>query len=158
VAAFPHQVEGRAILITGPGSGSLSALTATYLAAAKPACIILLGRNLANIRDIIDTISSTSPSVTVHFVPMDLPTQSSVRKAAATVIEKVSKIDVLINNAGIMALPKFQTSKDGIELQFATNHIAHFLLKKLLMPLVLAASPGSRIINLSSAAHVLGEI
>ena len=69
---------------------------------------------------------------------------------------KVSKIDVIVNNAGIMAVP-YSKSADGFEYQLATNHLGHFLLTNLLMPRILAAAPGSRIINVSSRGHQRGE-
>ena len=73
-------------------------------------------------------------------------------------LKTVPKINVLINNAGIMALHDFQKSEDGVEMQFAANHLGHFLLTNLLIPLIFAAGPGSRIVNVSSAGHALGNV
>jgi NAD(P)-dependent dehydrogenase (short-subunit alcohol dehydrogenase family) len=145
------------VLITGPSSGGLGAQTAIYLAAAKPAAFILLGRSLTKIQPVIDMIRQISPTTTVDFIPIELFSLESVRKAASQVLKLTPKIDFLLNNAGIMALHEFQTSPSGIEKQFATNHLGHFLLTKLLLPLLLASS-NPRIINVSSAGHALGPV
>jgi NAD(P)-dependent dehydrogenase (short-subunit alcohol dehydrogenase family) len=88
-------------------------------------------------------------------VAIELDSQASVRKAAAEINESVEKIDYLINNAGIMACP-YRKTEDGIESQFATNHIGHFLLTNLLIGKILKAGKGARIINVSSAGHLAG--
>ena len=79
---------------------------------------------------------------------------SSVRKASAEVNTLTPKLDVLVNNAGVMAIKKYTTSKDGIETQFAANHVGHFLLTNLLLPNIIAAGPDSRIINVSSFGYL----
>jgi NAD(P)-dependent dehydrogenase (short-subunit alcohol dehydrogenase family) len=91
--------------------------------------------------------------VRVQFLQVDLSSQASVRKAAAEIKDNdlVPAIDILINNAAIMACP-YAKSEDGIESQFATNHIGHFLLTNLLMEKILAAGPGARVVNVSSSA------
>ena len=78
-----------------------------------------------------------------------------MRKAAAEINDSVEKIDYLINNAGIMACP-YRKTEDGIESQFATNHIGHFLLTNLLIGKILKAGKGARIVNVSSAGHLAG--
>lgn len=85
------------------------------------------------------------------FVPLDLGSQKSVRKAASEINGIATKIDLLINNAAIMACP-YEKTEDGIESQFATNHLGHFLLTALLKDKILAAGAGSRIVNVSSSA------
>lgn len=99
----------------------------------------------------IARISETSPDVKVQFVTLDLASQKSVRVGAAEINGLVTKIDYLINNAAIMACPYAKT-EDGIESQFGTNHVGHFLLTKLLADKILAAGAGSRIVNVSSSA------
>ena len=89
-------------------------------------------------------------------MPLDLASQASVRAAAATINSLVTKIDILINNGAIMACP-YAKSIDGIEMQFATNHVGHFLLTNLLIGKLLKAE-GPRVINVSSVAHVSGSI
>jgi NAD(P)-dependent dehydrogenase (short-subunit alcohol dehydrogenase family) len=100
---------------------------------------------------VIARIAKASPDVKVQFIRLDLGSLKSVRKAAAEINSQVAKIDLLINNAAIMACPYAKT-EDGIESQFGTNHIGHFLLTKLLMDKIIAAGPGSRIVNVSSSA------
>jgi NAD(P)-dependent dehydrogenase (short-subunit alcohol dehydrogenase family) len=100
---------------------------------------------------VIARIAKISPDVKVQFIHLDLGSLKSVRKAAAEINSQAAKIDLLINNAAIMACPYTKT-EDGIESQFGTNHIGHFLLTKLLMDKIIAAGPGSRIVNVSSSA------
>jgi NAD(P)-dependent dehydrogenase (short-subunit alcohol dehydrogenase family) len=97
-------------------------------------------------------------TIEVTFVEIDLADNSSVRKAAAKIKATTNKIDKLINNAGIMGVETFSTSKDGIETQFATNHVGHFLLTNLLMGELVAAAKGATIVNLSSKGHELAEV
>lgn len=146
------------VLITGPSESGVGAQTAIFIAVAKPALIILAGRTLSKIQPVIDQISKESPGVPTKFVELDLASNASVRKAAAEVKTLTNKLDILINNAGIMALPNFEESKDGIELQFASNHIGHFLLTNLLMDEIIAAGPDSRIINVSSLGYMSGGV
>jgi NAD(P)-dependent dehydrogenase (short-subunit alcohol dehydrogenase family) len=103
-------------------------------------------------------IKEINDEVSVFFFHIDLASLASVRKAAAEVNRKVEKIDYLINNAGIMGIPEFKKSEDGIELQFASNHVGHFLLTNLLMDKIIAAGRGARIVNVSSNGFELGEI
>lgn len=157
VAAFKERVQGKTIVITGPSAGGIGSETAVSLAKASPSLLILAGRSESKIAPVIARIAESSPGVNVQFISLDLGSLKSVRNAAAEINAKVSKIDLLINNAAIMASP-YAKSEDGIESQFATNHIGHFLLTKLLMDKILAAGPGSRIVNVSSSAALRGTI
>lgn len=99
-------------------------------------------------------------SVQIHYEYLDTGNLKSVRQFAKSVKKKYSKIDILINNAGIMATPYYLT-EDGFESQFAVNYLGHFLLSHLLMPQLRAAGTqdlNSRIINVSSCANILGSI
>ncbi|KAH8807555.1 hypothetical protein F5884DRAFT_752140 [Xylogone sp. PMI_703] len=154
VADLGQRIAGKTFVITGASSGSIGGHTALYLATGKPAAMILLARDAAKVEPVIKEIASTSPSTKVSFVPIDLASQESVRSAAATIASSVSNIDVIINNAGIMAGP-YKTTKEGIESQFGTNHIGHFLFTNLLLPKVVS---GGRIVNVSSAGHALGAV
>jgi NAD(P)-dependent dehydrogenase (short-subunit alcohol dehydrogenase family) len=145
------------VLITGPSDGGIGAETATCLAAGSPSLIILAGRSLPKIQPVIDRIHSIHPEVKTKFISIDLSNQSSVREAASIINASVEKIDVLINNAAIMACP-FGKTVDGIETQFGTNHIGHFLLTNLIMPKILAAGHGARIVNVSSLAHRMVDV
>lgn len=106
---------------------------------------------------VIDTIEAIGASIEAVFVSVSLDDLSSVRTAANEVLSSLGengKIDILINNAGIMATP-FSKSQDGIENQFATNHVGHFLLTKILYPAIKAAGPEARVINLTSTGYAL---
>ena len=92
----------------------------------------------------------------MEFITMDQTSLDSVRNAAEAILSKTDKINILITNAGIMGVPEIQHSKDGYELQFATNHLSHFLLFQLLKPALLAASSPefqSRVVAVSSDGH-----
>ncbi|KAL8746191.1 MAG: hypothetical protein Q9184_007779 [Pyrenodesmia sp. 2 TL-2023] len=92
---------------------------------------------------------------------MDLNSLDSVRAAARDVLSKTKTLNILINNAGIMAVPKLEKTVDGFESQFGTNHLAHFLLFKLLKPTLLDSSTpemNSRVVSLSSSGHRAGPV
>jgi NAD(P)-dependent dehydrogenase (short-subunit alcohol dehydrogenase family) len=145
-------------VVTGASEKGLGAETAVALAHGHPDHLILLARSQARVESVMTRIKEIDSSIKVDFVSVSLDDLDSVRTAAATINEKVSKIDILINNAGIMAIKDFTTNKAGIEIQFATNHLGHFLLTKLLFAKILAAGPGSRIINLTSLGHKIGPV
>lgn len=88
---------------------------------------------------------------------LDLNDLNSVKEFAANFNQKYEKLDILLNNAGIMALPERKTTAQGYEMQFGVNHVGHFLLTKLLLDKVKAA-PEGRIVNLSSLAHETGKM
>ena len=145
------------VLITGPSDGGLGAEAARTLAIASPKLIVLAGRSIAKIKPVADQIESAHPDVATKYVPLDLGSQASVREAAASINASVEKIDVVINNAAIMACP-FAKTVDGIESQFGTNYVGHFLLTNLLMEKILAAGSGSRIVNVSSSGHRMADV
>jgi NAD(P)-dependent dehydrogenase (short-subunit alcohol dehydrogenase family) len=145
------------VVITGPGVGGIGAETAISIAAAEPSLIILAGRTESKITPVISEIQSKHPSVSIKFVSLDLASQASVRAAAATINSLVDRIDILINNGAIMVCP-YSKSVDGIELQFATNYVGHFLLTNLLIGKILKAGPGARVVSVSSSAHRSGVI
>jgi NAD(P)-dependent dehydrogenase (short-subunit alcohol dehydrogenase family) len=147
------------VLITGPSKGSIGAETAITLAHGLPAEYLLLGRALDKIQPVIDEVKAINQSIIVKFYQVDLDSLSSVRKVAQTILEdsSVTKIDVMVNNAGLMGCP-YEKTKDGLEMQFGVNHISHFLLTNLLMPKVLAAGPGARIVNVSSYGNIMSNI
>jgi NAD(P)-dependent dehydrogenase (short-subunit alcohol dehydrogenase family) len=102
------------------------------------------------------------PNINVQAVLLDLMSQESVRKAAAKVAKLTDRLDIIINNAAVMALENQRTA-EGIEAQFGTNHVGHFLLTNLLIPQLLTAAessaPGStRVVNLTSLGHRLSPI
>jgi NAD(P)-dependent dehydrogenase (short-subunit alcohol dehydrogenase family) len=143
------------VVITGTSEGGLGATTAVALAHAQPSKIFLLARTEGKVSKVIQQIGEISPSTQATFVNIELDDFDSVRKAAATILTLTERIDVLINNAGVMAIP-WEKSKYGIEKTLAINHLGHFLLTKRLLPALIAAGPGSRVINLTSAGYKMG--
>jgi NAD(P)-dependent dehydrogenase (short-subunit alcohol dehydrogenase family) len=113
-----------------------------------------LGRSIIKVQPIIDSIKSASPDTIVHFIPIDLASIASVREAARRIYNLVPHLDILINNAGVMAIPTYQTAPNfhNAELQFAANHLGHFLLTNLTLPLF-RSTGDARIVNLSSEGH-----
>ncbi|KAI0913238.1 putative retinol dehydrogenase 12 [Ustulina deusta] len=154
VHKFADQVKGRNFLITGPTPGGLGAETAISLAAEYPAIIILVGRSQAKAQPTIDAIKDANSNIKVKFVEAELSSLKSVRAAAQAILSdpEVTKIDVVINNAAVMASPQMQT-EDGLDYQFGINHLSQFVLTNKLMPKILAAGPGTRIVNVSSSGH-----
>ncbi|KAL5603989.1 hypothetical protein FOVSG1_006739 [Fusarium oxysporum f. sp. vasinfectum] len=146
----------------GPGdartSSGLGIETARALSLTG-AKLLLTARNLDKVKAALDGILKPGE---IELVEMDNTSLSSVRAAAKTILQKSdNRVNILVNNAGIMALPKLEYTKDGFEMQFGVNHLAHFLLFELLKPALLAsASPGfsSRVVNLSSSAHHVASI
>ncbi|KAJ9610813.1 hypothetical protein H2200_005590 [Cladophialophora chaetospira] len=158
VSEFSERVKGKTIVVTGASEKGLGGETAVALAHGHPEHLILLARSQSRLESIIARIHGIDSSIKVDFVPVSLDDFDSVRAAAASIDSKVSKIDILINNAGIMAIKDYTTNKNGIEIQFATNHLGHFLLTKLLFAKILAAGSGARIVNLTSLGHKIGPI
>lgn len=156
VTAFAKHIKNKTFAVTGPSEGGIGAQIAIDLARGSPARLILFGRSLEKIQNVIDSIKSAAGEtlVKVDFVPVELDSLASVRKAAQQVVtnDDIKQIDGIVNNAGIMSLPQYENSVDGFEKQLAVNHLSHFLLTNLLMPKLLAA-PSPRVINLSSYGH-----
>jgi NAD(P)-dependent dehydrogenase (short-subunit alcohol dehydrogenase family) len=146
--------SGRVAIITGANSG-LGLETARVLAAHK-ATVVLAGRDPGRTTAAAAGIRQQQPDAAVQTAELDLASLESVRKAAADLAARFGQLDLLINNAGVMFTP-YGLTKDGYELQFGTNHLGHFALTGLLMPLLLA-TPGSRVITLSSNGHRAGRV
>ncbi|KAF1817146.1 NAD(P)-binding protein [Eremomyces bilateralis CBS 781.70] len=115
-------------------------------------------RSESKVTSVIQKIHAIDPCIKAVFVNLDLADYDSVRAAASAIQSQTPKLDVLINNAGVMAVANFTLSKSGVEYQFAANHVGHFLFTTLLTPLLLAAGNGSRIVNLSSSGHKCGPV
>jgi len=154
VAALPRSVEGKTILITGPSAGGLGAEAVTSLAAGNPAQIILVGRSQSKIDPVIAEIKAKNSNIKCEFVQADLTDNDSVRAAAKKIT--APKIDILINNAGVMAIKDYTKSKDGFEMQLAANHIGHFLLTNLIMDKLVAAG-NARVVNVTSMGYETEE-
>ncbi|KAI1161982.1 hypothetical protein F5B18DRAFT_625982 [Nemania serpens] len=157
VSAFADQVQNKTVLITGPSEGGIGAEVAISLAHANPFLLILAGRNEDKIKPVIQKIREINAAVQLKFVQLDLSVQASVRRAAESISTTVEKIDIIINNAAIMACPWSKT-EDGIESQFATNYLGPFLLTNLLLENNTVKMDGARIINTTSTAGNVGEV
>ena len=140
-------LSGKICLVTGGNSG-LGKQTVLDLAKHNPTEIILTARDSAKAHAAITEIKTAVPTASITFLQLDLNSLASVQQAAKTVLASNHKIDILILNAGIMCTPPGLTA-DGYETQFGTNHLAHALLTKLLMPLLLQA-PEPRVVCLTS--------
>jgi NAD(P)-dependent dehydrogenase (short-subunit alcohol dehydrogenase family) len=150
---IPDQT-GRTAVITGANTG-LGYETARALA-SKGARVVLAVRNLDKGKAAADLIARRYPGADVAVQELDLTSLESVRAAADQLRAGHDRIDLLINNAGVMMTPK-QTTKDGFELQFGTNHLGHFALTGLVLDRLLAV-PGSRVVTVSSNGHRMGQI
>jgi NAD(P)-dependent dehydrogenase (short-subunit alcohol dehydrogenase family) len=147
-------LSGKVAVITG-ASGGIGLETARALASAG-ATVVLGNRDEAKAAAAADDIRRALPDAKVELGTLDLTSLDSVRQFAAWVAEHHERVDLLVNNAGVMATP-FDRTADGFELQFGTNHLGHFLLTNLLIPQIVAAAP-ARIVNLTSGGHQIGGI
>ncbi|KAL1861103.1 hypothetical protein Plec18167_002805 [Paecilomyces lecythidis] len=135
---------------------------AIAIATQDPSSLVLASRTKVKVEEVIGKVKQITTKTAVHFVELDLSSQESIKKATTTINSLLDRVDVLINNAGVMVLERKSTD-EGIELQFGTNHIGHFLFTKLLMDKLKYAAqhstPGStRIINVTSQGHRLSPV
>jgi NAD(P)-dependent dehydrogenase (short-subunit alcohol dehydrogenase family) len=150
VEDIPNQ-RGRTAIITGANTG-LGFQTAAALA-AHGAHVVLAVRNLDKGKTAMARIRAATPGGDVELQHLDLSSLTSVRAAADELKAKYDRIDLLINNAGVMFPPK-QATEDGFELQFGTNHLGHFALTGLLLERLLPVAD-SRVVTVSSFGHRL---
>lgn len=147
-------IAGKIVLTTGVTQGGLGATFVEEIAKHSPALLILAGRSLSKVQATADKIKShpASVDVQVRILHLDLGSQKQIREAAKEVLDyPEDHIDVLVNSAAAMGGP-YSTTPEGIEMQFGTNHIGHFLFTNLIMPKILA-SKAPRIVNVSSIGH-----
>ena len=145
-------LTGRTAVITG-SSGGLGLETARALA-ARGAAVVLAARDRVKLDAAVAQLRDQVPGITVDSVVLDLAALTSVRAAAAEVADRHPVIDLLIDNAGVMACPLGRTT-DGFETQFGTNHLGHFVLVNRIAGLM---KPGSRLVNLSSVGHRYADV
>lgn len=148
------QMNGKICLITGATSGI--GLAAAAELARRGATVILGARNEIKAEKARNAIAQVSGSERLHTALADLSLQEEVRRMAAGIRERFEHIDVLVNNAGAVHFLR-QSTQEGIEKTWATNHLSYFLLSELLMPALYKSTAG-RIINVSSSAHRRGVI
>jgi NAD(P)-dependent dehydrogenase (short-subunit alcohol dehydrogenase family) len=147
-------LSGRRVVITGAASGLGE--ESTRALAARGASILMLARDPQKNLDAADRVRAAVPDADLSLDTVDLADLSSVRAFSSRYLESGRPIDVLMNNAGVMACP-FGHTADGFETQFGTNHLGHFELTRLLEPAV-RAGDDPRIVILSSAAHGIADV
>jgi NAD(P)-dependent dehydrogenase (short-subunit alcohol dehydrogenase family) len=146
--------KGRVAIVTGSSSG-IGYETARVLA-EKKATVIIAVRNLQKGNSAAEKIRGFHPDADLNIMELDLANLESVRDFAHQFKTQYSRLDLLINNAGVM-MPPYSKTADGFELQFGTNHLGHFALTGLLFDLI-RATPDSRIVNVASNAHHYGRL
>lgn len=162
---MPDQ-SGRVVIVTGANSG-IGYETARALA-AKGAHVVLACRTQAKAEraaasiaeqaaDVATTVARDHLAERLEPAVLDLADLASVRAFADRVLSRHDRIDLLINNAGVMAVPERSETADGFELQLGTNHLGHFALTGLLLDRILA-TPGARVVTVSSGAHRFGSM
>jgi NAD(P)-dependent dehydrogenase (short-subunit alcohol dehydrogenase family) len=147
-------LSGKTAIVTGANSG-LGFETALGLAAAG-AQVILACRDRSKTEAAMNLIRKEAPQAKLEFMPLDLGDLASVRAFAQSFSAGRPKLDILCNNAGVMALPLRRT-KDGFEMQIGTNHLGHFALTGLLLP-KLQSTTDARVATMSSGFHKPGKI
>ena len=151
---IPSQ-QGKLAIVTG-ATGGLGYETALALA-QHGAEVILAARNADKGRDAVASIRAAAPQANLHFARVDLASLASVAEFSSSMLEQGRAIDMLVNNAGVMALPERQETVDGFEMQLGVNYLSHYALTGRLLPLLRKAS-APRVVNLSSLMHRSGKI
>ncbi|MCB0962215.1 MAG: SDR family NAD(P)-dependent oxidoreductase [Acidimicrobiales bacterium] len=151
-ASIPD-LDGRVAVVTG-ANGGLGLETAKALAGAG-ATVVMAARNQDKAAHAVEEIRTEVPDAPLEVVPLDLASLASVREAAAAIADAHDQIDLLVNNAGLMAMPE-RTTADGFEMQFGVNHLGHWALTALVLPQLLAA-PAARVVTVTSTARHLGH-
>lgn len=147
-------MTGKVVIITGANSGL--GLESTKALAAKGATVVMACRNVRKAEEAQVEVLRQVPQARLDVMALDNASLNSVRAFAEAFKAKYDRLDLLLNNAGVMAIPRTET-EDGFEMQFGVNHLAHFALTGLLLN-VLASTSGSRVHNVSSSAAFGGSI
>jgi NAD(P)-dependent dehydrogenase (short-subunit alcohol dehydrogenase family) len=148
---IPDQ-HGRVAVVTG-ANGGLGLETARELA-REGAQVVMAVRNQQKAQEAVEDIRASVPDAALELVSLDLGSQASVRAAAEQILREHERVDLLVNNAGVMGIPERRTV-DGYEMQFGVDHLGHWTLTALLLP-ALARTPGGRIVTVTSTAHHFG--
>lgn len=143
------------VLITGVSPNGLGEAMVLALASQAPSSLILTARTPEKADSVAQKVKAAHPAVNTQILKLDLSSQKSVREAAADLLKTTKKVDVLINNAGVMALPERTLSEDGIEMHFATNFLGHFLFTNLILSTL---ADNGRIINITSGGYTVTPI
>ena len=153
VADIPSQ-RGRLAVVTGPTSGA--GLEIALGLARAGAAVVLAARDPVKARATAERIRAEVPGAAVSAADLDLASLASIRRFSEGFAGEHARLDLLINNAGVAAIPHRRTA-DGFEMQFGTNHLGHFALTGLLLPRLLAA-PAPRVVTITSGASNTGRI
>lgn len=145
---------GKVIVITGANSGL--GLESTRLLASKGATVVMGCRTPQKGDEAAALVRAKLPKASLEVMELDLSSLASITAFAQALAQKHPRVDVLMNNAGVMALP-YRKTADGFELQLGTNHLGHFALTAQVLPL-LEAAPAGRVVAVSSHAHRIGTI
>ena len=148
-----RRLHGKVVVITGANTG-IGKECAKEMS-RRGAKVIMLVRSLARGEAAAREIRGDGREIIVE--KMDLSSFNSIRECASKLNVILDKIDILLNNAGVMACPLSRT-EDGLEMQIGTNHFGHFLLTNLLLPLLKKGGPGTRVVTVSSVGHTRGKI
>ncbi|MFH1851879.1 MAG: oxidoreductase [Candidatus Neomarinimicrobiota bacterium] len=147
-------LTGKIVIVTGANSGIGLEETRTF--AAHGATVIMACRNMQKAQAAADDLHADNPQARLAVRELNLASLESVRNFTAAFQQQYARLDILCNNAGVMALPEHYRTDDGFEMQFGTNHLGHFALTGLLLPLI-KKTPGARVVNVSSMAHHMGR-
>lgn len=147
-------LTGKIIIVTGANSGIGFEAAKEFV--CKGAQTILACRSMDKAQAALNEIKTEIPNAPAEIMQLDLSSLASVREFAEAFRAKYDRLDVLVNNAGIMMVP-YGTTEDGFERQFGTNHLGHFALTGLLLDTILSTS-GARVVNVSSSGHRFGTM
>ena len=152
-ADVPDQ-SGRVAIVTGGNSGI--GFEAAAALAAKGAHVLLACRDAGKAKAALEAIRARHANASLELQALDLASLASVRSFADRVLADHARLDLLVNNAGVMAIPRRETA-DGFEMQFGTNHLGHFALTGLLIERLMQA-PAARVVTVSSTVHRSGRV
>lgn len=147
-------LEDKIAIVTGANVGL--GFETTLALAEKGMQVVVAARNETKANNAINTIKNRFPDAKVKFIKLDLGSLSSIKSFADFFLRESGKLDLLVNNAGIM-MPPYSLTRDGFESQFGTNYLGHFLLTGLLLP-ALKNGENARVVTVSSIAHKYGKI
>ena len=150
-ADIPDQ-HGRIAVVTGPTAGWGWRPGGSW---RRRAHVVMAVRNQKKAAAAVDEIRTSVPDAALELVALDLASQASVRAAAGQIVAAHKRIDLLINNAGVMGIPEAKTV-DGFEMQLGVDHLGHWSLTALLLPALLR-TPGARIVTVTRTAHHMGR-
>jgi NAD(P)-dependent dehydrogenase (short-subunit alcohol dehydrogenase family) len=147
-------LTGRVAVVTGANGGL--GLESTRALAASGAHIVMAVRNQAKADAAVASITASVPTASLELVTLDLASLDSVQAAADAIAGRHDVVDILMNNAGLMACPERRTV-DGFEMQLGVNHLGHWVLTARLLPALLRA-PAARVVSVTSTAHHVGRV